>query len=262
MSPFNARFVIKLYTLSNFGLQEKYISKFSGARSIQQATITAWDNEKEVLESVQSVEATTSDHLKNRQPSDTLKTTIYRQGTFNTLLAQILHDSMWGLPIEGITMPAQQEQTGLYRWEEIPLAWAPHAVLIIVNSAPHITRGAHTPNYGSATNMRVRRAPISVLEIGNIVSSLKQLMKLRGWVKWDEINRQTYHGEDICVDTETQLMYKRQVYSSAISHRFPYQGLKLGGMSNQNLNFSSHIRIISDISLHYTKSGTNYMTCF
>lgn len=33
-------------------------------------------------------------------------------------------------------------------------------------------------------------------------------------------------------------------------------------MANQNLNFSSHIRIISDTALHYAKSGTNYTICF
>lgn len=37
--PFNPRLTNKLYSLSNFGLQEKYISKFSGTRSIQQATL-------------------------------------------------------------------------------------------------------------------------------------------------------------------------------------------------------------------------------
>lgn len=33
-------------------------------------------------------------------------------------------------------------------------------------------------------------------------------------------------------------------------------------MTNQNLNFSSHIRILSDTALHYAKSGTNYTICF
>lgn len=33
-------------------------------------------------------------------------------------------------------------------------------------------------------------------------------------------------------------------------------------MSNQNLNFASHIRIISDTAQHYAKSGTNYTICF
>lgn len=41
MRPFNLRLANKLYSLSNFRLQEKYLSKFSGARSIQQATIGA-----------------------------------------------------------------------------------------------------------------------------------------------------------------------------------------------------------------------------
>lgn len=58
---------------------------------------------------------------------------------------------------------------------------------------------------------------------------------------------------------DTRLLYTRHVYSGAITHRLPYQALKRGGMSNQNLNFSRHIRIISDTAPHYAKSGTNYI---
>lgn len=66
-NPFNPRLAKKLYTLSNFGLQEKYVGKFTGARSIQQATITAWNNENDELTSVGNVESLTSHTLENKQ---------------------------------------------------------------------------------------------------------------------------------------------------------------------------------------------------
>lgn len=52
-----------------------------------------------------------------------------------------------------------------------------------VNSNPITTQGKNTPYYGSAAKMRVRRAPMQVLEVGNLVSSLKQLMEFKVWVK-------------------------------------------------------------------------------
>lgn len=172
MHPFNPRLVNKLYSLSNFGLQEKYISKFSGARSIQQATISKWKNETDVLASVKSVESGNSDYISKKRSGDELQRRLLAQDLCITELAQELRETMWGLQLEGITMPAQQEQTMLYRWNEIPLAWAPRAVLLIVdatvNNNCQVTRGAHTPYYGSATRMRVRRAPMQVMESGTL----------------------------------------------------------------------------------------------
>lgn len=149
MRPFNPRLANKMYTLSNFGLQEKYISKFSGARSIQQDTLTAWANEMEVLQSVRSVESITCSTLARRKPQESLLTVLQSTDGCMTTLAQSLKQKMWGIPLEGITMPAQQEQTELYRWDEIPPVWAPHAILIIVDESVmlsgHNTRGAQTP---------------------------------------------------------------------------------------------------------------------
>lgn len=77
--------------------------------------------------------------------------------------------------IEGVTLPAQQEQMGLYRWSKIPLKWVAREILVMVDESininPYFTRD-HTRYYGSATRMRVRRAPMQVLEVGNIVASL------------------------------------------------------------------------------------------
>lgn len=245
------------------------MSKFTGARSIQQATITAWENETEVINSVKTVEQANSSVLQSRTGGDCLRRLYLTKPMCLTDMAQTLREEMWGLPMEGITMASQQEQTKLYRWAEIPLAWAPRSILLMVDSSvaenPLITRGRQTSYYGSATKMRVRRAPMQVLEVGNIVSSLKQLMEIKGWDKGDEAMQQqieTLIQENTTVPLESLEMYTRQVYSGAISHRLPCQALRRGGMTNQNLNISSHIRILSDTALHYAKSGTNYTICF
>lgn len=106
---------------------------------------------------------------------------------------------------------------------------------------------------------------MQVLEMGNIVSSIKQFMELRGWVKGDEGTTELIDrliAEKTTLNSSDMDKYTSQVYSGAISHRLPCNALKRGGMANQNLNFASHVRIISDTALHYAKGGINYTICF
>lgn len=145
----------------------------------------------------------------------------------------------------------------MYKSSEIPLKWASRAVLLVVdpsvNINPRVTRGSHTHYYGSATKMRVRRAPMQVLEVRNLVSSLKQLMELKGLVNGNEVVEtfiSTLISEKTTVPVQALKLFTRQVYFGVISHRLPYQALKRRGMKNQNLNFSSHIRILSGTALH------------
>lgn len=93
-TPFNPRLANKLYSLSNFGLQEKYISKFSGARSIQQATLTDWKNEKDVLDSVGRVEAMNSLHISHKERSQYLSDLLVSSNTCIIGTIQELRDTM------------------------------------------------------------------------------------------------------------------------------------------------------------------------
>lgn len=92
--PFNPHLANKLYTLSNFGLQEKYVSKFTGARSIQQATLSVWTSELAVLNSVKSVEKMNSDYLESLSASDHARCVLARSPACGIELAQLLRDEM------------------------------------------------------------------------------------------------------------------------------------------------------------------------
>jgi len=84
--------------------------------------------------------------------------------------------------MEGITMPPQQEQTRVMPWESIPSNLIDRAILIKEQNNPPLskttTRGKYTPYFGSITRIRARRATLQVIEVGNLVSSLKQLMEM------------------------------------------------------------------------------------
>lgn len=81
----------------------------------------------EVLTSVQDVEGLTS-HMMEEKPRQSLLFSLFGgENSCLTHLAQTLRDDMWGLNLEGITMTSQQEQTGLYKWNDVLLNWASRA---------------------------------------------------------------------------------------------------------------------------------------
>lgn len=109
--PCNPKLLSKIMTLSNIGKQEALISKFSSTRSIQAVACREWSSEVEVLRDIHAMEETMMDHILYR-PVDPILNDILLKPCL-TQLAQELRERGWGLPIEGVTMPAQQEQTQL-----------------------------------------------------------------------------------------------------------------------------------------------------
>ena len=101
-------------------------------------------------------------------------------------LAYDLRLEGWGYPLEGINMPAQQDQTTLHPWSSIPDKWKPCTILVQVDetltSLCPIRKGRRTPYFGSQTKLRAKRAPLQVIEVGSMISSLKQLIEIKSWL--------------------------------------------------------------------------------
>lgn len=267
IKPCNPKLLNKLYALSNVGLQEKWTGMFANTRSIQQTAFKSWSNELEVVETVKNVEARYALYLQKRKEdpqADEMKTC-----PCITRYTQAVRETAWGIEIEGITMPPQQEQTQFFFWDRIPAPYASRSILITEQLERMITkthfRGQYTPYFGSATRLRAKRATLQVIEVGSVVNSVKQLMELHGWVKGNEtltqlIERLITEKTDLSMGDLAK--YTRQVYSGAISHRLPCPALRRGGMANYNLNHASFYKVTSDTALEYAKGGTNYTICF
>lgn len=267
IKPCNPRLINKLYALSNIGLQEKWASIFSNTRSIQQLAFRTWSNEQSVILTVKQMETKYASYLQRRKNDTRVKQ--IKDVKCITTYTQLLREEAWGIQMEGVTMPPQQEQTCVIPWQDVPYSKAGHAALISEQPGPSghkpTERGMYTPYFGSITQMRAKRAPLQVVEVGSMVSSLKQLMELHGWVKG---NTGLTHLIEKLIQEKTTLSidelqkYTARVYSGAISHRLPCPALRRGGMANQNLNHSSFFKIVSDLALHFAKSGENYTICF
>lgn len=264
--PCNPKLLNKLYALSNIGLQEKWTSMFANTRSIQQVAFKSWSDEADVIRAVHNLEKQYERYLQNKSEDlacDELKTTSC-VGTYT----QILREKAWNTQMEGITMPPQQEQTKLKRWDQLVGEQSTKAILITGQETTvhkQTSRGRYTPYFGSMTQLRAKRATLQVVEVGSMVSSIKQLMELHGWVKG---NQQLTELIETLIREKTNIpindlqKYTKKVYSGAIAHRLPCPALRRGGMANQNLNHSSFYTITSDTALDYAKGGINYAICF
>lgn len=115
--PCNPKLLNKLYALSNVGLQERWMGMFTNTRSIQQLAFRSWSDELEVIDAIKSMEMQFSRYLRTKRPSDYV--TEIEEASCITTYTQLLREKMWGVTMEGITMPPQQEQTKMYPWEDI-----------------------------------------------------------------------------------------------------------------------------------------------
>jgi len=222
-----------------------------------------------VILSVKRLEEQYSRYLRERGARVSPFAREVEEATCITVYTQRLRELAWGVQIEGITMPPQQEQTRLVPWEVIKADDVPRSILITeqAEAALHkpTNRGKYSPYFGSATRLRTKRATLQVLEVGSVVSSIKQLMELHGWVKGNQNMTSLIERlirEKTTLTPEELQKYTKQVYSGSLTHRLPCPALKRGGMANQNLNHSSFHTITSDTALEYAKGGTNYTICF
>lgn len=265
--PCNPKLLNKLYALSNIGLQERWMGMFTNTRSIQQLAFKSWSDELEVIEAIRSMELQFSRYLKAKQPNKMLNE--IKEAACITTYTQILREKMWGVTMEGITMPPQQEQTRIYPWEDIDKEHTRRAILYTEQDHTCLhkqtSRGRHAPYFGSMTRLRAKRAALQVVEVGSVISSIKQLMELHGWVRGNaSLTKliETLISEKTTLSVDDLKKYSQKVYSGSLTHRLPCPALRRGGMANQNLNHSSFYAITSDTALDYSKGGINYTICF
>lgn len=198
IDPTNPRLLNKIYSCSSLGIQEKVIAKFSNTRSIQRVATQTWVDEDSLFRQLSTMEKAIVDYYKGRSSSASVQPITFGkmfEGHINpsephctTLVAQSLRENLWGRHIEGITMPAQQEQVKVFAWDNIPEEHWPNTILMLLDEPEetrYLERGPHNPYFGSQTQQRARKAPLQVLEVGSVVASLRTLMELLGWVQGD-----------------------------------------------------------------------------
>lgn len=265
IQPVNPKLLCKLWQLSNIGMREKVISKFVTSRSIQNASLGSWVDERALLGSIQALEDRTASyytHSKNRPFTKTLART-----SCVTVLTQLLREELWGLQMEGITMPTSADKLLVVPWSELAPHQVPASIMIGWSGTcnqNYYTRGGRTPYIGSQTRVRAKRSALQVMEVGNMIDNVKALLELRSWVKGSEGLKDLLKT---LIEEKTHLTlaelepYTAQVYSGLLSHRLPCSALRRGAMWNGRPNILSWFRIVSDTATNYAKKGTNYNIC-
>jgi len=134
---------------------------FSNTRSIQQLAFQTWSNELEVYNTIKHLEAQYNRYLQQKGKDPQIES--LTSCPCITTYTQLLRERSWGIQMEGITMPPQQEQTKLISWDRLQMDDSPRAILIVEQETlplhKPISRGKYTPYFGSMTRMRAKRAP-------------------------------------------------------------------------------------------------------
>lgn len=113
--------------------------------------------------------------------------------------------------------------------------------------------------------MRVKKAPLQIMEVGSLISSIKNIVEIRQWLdNSPELMSllDTMITEKTNVSNEVIYQSARRVYSGSISHRLPCDAIRRGGLHNSVLTFNSHWNIVSDTVTDFAKSGNDYNICF
>ncbi|KAK9877807.1 hypothetical protein WA026_019487 [Henosepilachna vigintioctopunctata] len=260
MEPLNPRLANEIYSLSNPGLQEKFVSKYANTRSIQRMACSTWVSELELLEWVKRTQLAVSERYRCIDPKENTSLEEVMTTPCTTVSSHKLRHQGWGRYLEGVTMPYQSEQSTVMRWEAVPEQWKECTILLHVDttltSLYRPPKGNRQPYFGSMTKMRARKAPLQTLEVGSMVSSLKQTLETMMWLK-DSPDMVKLMNVLLKAKTHLDILslnkYARQVYSGTISHRLDALSLRRGGMCNQTSNTPSHIKITSDTATRYAK---------
>ncbi|CAK1591153.1 unnamed protein product [Parnassius mnemosyne] len=264
--PISPKLLCKLWQLSNIGHIEKLISKFSTSRSIQSASMLMWIDESALHATVKALETRTCRYyLRTKHTPFTVEV---QRTKCVTTLAQHLRETLWELALEGITMPTPYDKIVIVPWETIPEEAVPSSIMVSLSGESHHDRfherGPRLPYIGSQTQIRTRKALLQVMEVGEVIESIKMIMELRSWVKG---SKGLYDLLKVLLKEKTRLTLAElepltaQVYSGLLPHRLPCPALR-GAMWNGCTTILTWLRIVSDTATHYAKQGTNFNICF
>ena len=134
-----------------------------------------------------------------------------------TILTQQL---LWGLQMEGITMPTPCDKLTIAPFNQITEELVPSVIMVgwagRSDKNSFYSRGPYTPYIGSQTRARTRRSALQVLEVGSMVESIKTLLEWKSWAKGSE---GLQHLLKVLVEEKTHLTpeelepFSCQVYS-------------------------------------------------
>lgn len=150
--PTNPRLLNKIYSCSSLGIQEKVIAKFSNTRSIQRVATQTWVDEDSLVRQLSIMERAIVDYYRERSSTASVQPVSFEkifEGHIHlseprciTLVAQSLREHLWGRHIEGITMPAQQEQVKVFAWDNIPEEHWPNTILMLLDVPEESRKGS------------------------------------------------------------------------------------------------------------------------
>ncbi|APG78650.1 RNA-dependent RNA polymerase, partial [Beihai rhabdo-like virus 3] len=273
VSPFNPRLANMIYQLSNVSLVERIVGRFASSKSVRGVIErrTGHLTETRFREIISELDRNCLSDYKARLRSPEkpdLETLWGTKSHCSSQIASFLRNNTWGMDIQGITMPAPNEQVFIGRWNDDAIEPL-RSILVEVSKGDRLTstRGPYHPFLGSKTQMRTKKSSLEVVDTNSITTSLQKILSLQPWVSQaGEVNLAALFK--VLLEEKTNLSiediksFSPTVVGGSVTHRIQDTGGPRGSMINGRYNFNTHCRVVTDTALSFAKGALDYTICF
>ncbi|DAZ87892.1 TPA_asm: hypothetical protein [Girado virus 1] len=273
IQPCNPRLYNYLYKLSNVSLREKITSRFTNTRSLMHLLDTI-DDDTGIYSFIDSIREYDDKMIylynarfdTNENFDDNFR--LFTVENFcSTETSQYLRNTTWGLNIEDVTMPAIHDCYIITRSIEKTDNSSSFTIYADPLSDKHNKRGLLTPYIGTNTRERIRRSNLEIIAIDNVVKSIKKILKIKSWIcNSNDTNLNSFINsllyEKTNIDISELIPCQDSIIGGCLAHRLRDEVSPKGSMINSLSNFSTHIKIITDTALLFSKSAKDYSLCF
>ncbi|DAZ87903.1 TPA_asm: hypothetical protein [Girado virus 3] len=273
--PCNPRLCNYLYKLSNVAINDKIISRFSNTRSLMFLIDDVEHDGTEVIYSfinsishydIQMIQEY-NQRFENTIHYQTNKEIFQLMPSCSYEVAQLLRKNTWKIELDNITMPAVHEcytiSTG------IDTSKPSSSFLIYIDSSheKYTNRGINKPYIGTNTKERVKKSNLEIIALDTVLKTIKKILKIKSWLNHSgnkNMNQllDKLLQEKTLIDIEDLIVCQDVIIGGCFAHRLRDEVSPKGSMINSLSNFSTHIKVITDTALKFSKSNKDYTLCF
>lgn len=255
ISPRNPRVLNCLYNLSNVGLQERMIGRFSSPLTIVQLAtneITDYISLWNVIEEYDNIMITFYLLSPDHRTEITFSTLVYNPSNCSTVIADNLRFLHWG-NLYGVTMPSPTEQITVYNWDSTDNLDGDAIKVRLFNDSKDtlITRGPTFPFIGSDTQEKIKKPPLSLSGTTSLTRAAFRITALTSWIgRGEDPNLlallQQISDEKNTLTTDELKEASGRVCGGSMYHRLNDMATDHGARVNSTSTFGSHLMITTD----------------
>lgn len=263
--PPSLKLMASIFQYSNVAQREKAISRFQSSSSVN--TLIQGETDMPVLysNSISRDKELIESYTKRSSKS------FFRDIDFGACPTYTLNNyrrQMTGMELVNPSGPPPTHQIEMLRWDDVPLDQIPYTIKVHVHESFSdflIKRGKHPIYLGSETRIKRAKTSLEMFSTDPLDRVVLSVAELSTWVG-DDVNIQKLLSVLISEKTQTHpddiKTTCRQIIGGSFEHRGHLMTIPTGAFCNFDPSVMSHISIITDSAINFTKKHDNYSIMF